>query len=99
MISFLAGKPNPNTFPFESISVKLKPHGGSSKQETLTIEADELVDGCALYNPLLLQTQLILACSDRTAFNMVRQPVLLVSCTGSRSCRRSFTAARRTAGA
>lgn len=30
MISFLAGKPNPSTFPFESITMKLKPALGAA---------------------------------------------------------------------
>ncbi|KAI5480025.1 AP endonuclease 2 [Pseudohyphozyma bogoriensis] len=41
MISFLAGKPNPSTFPFSSISVTLKPVA-DEEPETLTVETDAL---------------------------------------------------------
>lgn len=42
MISFLAGKPNPNGFPFQSISVTLKPDSIMSKNSE-TDDATELV--------------------------------------------------------
>lgn len=44
MISLLAGKPNPTTFPFSSISVTLKPVG-NEPAETLVIESDALDEG------------------------------------------------------
>lgn len=54
MISFLAGKPNPSTFPFESITLKIKSDGHAdasgkangapipSQPEELTISGDRL---------------------------------------------------------
>ncbi|KAL8283103.1 hypothetical protein RQP46_005881 [Phenoliferia psychrophenolica] len=45
MISFLAGKPNPTTFPFSSISVTLKPVIPGAPEETLLIESDALNEG------------------------------------------------------
>jgi hypothetical protein len=52
MISFLAGKPNPSTFPFESITMKIKPgvHGhdesaaSSSQPHEITISGDRLAE-------------------------------------------------------
>lgn len=41
----LAGKPNPTTFPFSSIDVKIKPAFPGGKTETLTIDEDALTDG------------------------------------------------------
>ncbi|POY70372.1 hypothetical protein BMF94_6653 [Rhodotorula taiwanensis] len=45
MISFLAGKPNADTFPFSAIKVDLKPLIPGDPVETLTIEADALSEG------------------------------------------------------
>ncbi|KAM0755517.1 PLP-dependent transferase [Meredithblackwellia eburnea MCA 4105] len=45
MISFLAGKPNPTTFPFSSISVQLKPIVEGDKPETLVVESSALNEG------------------------------------------------------
>ncbi|SCZ90280.1 BZ3500_MvSof-1268-A1-R1_Chr1-3g01890 [Microbotryum saponariae] len=42
MISFLAGKPNPTTFPFSSISVMLKPIVPTAEPETLVVEGENL---------------------------------------------------------
>ncbi|KDE09685.1 hypothetical protein MVLG_00089 [Microbotryum lychnidis-dioicae p1A1 Lamole] len=42
MISFLAGKPNPTTFPFSSISVTLKPIVPTAGPETLVVEGENL---------------------------------------------------------
>lgn len=42
MLSLLAGKPNPETFPFESISVNIKPEAESGPTQ-LTIDGDDLV--------------------------------------------------------
>lgn len=42
MLSLLAGKPNPTTFPFESLTLKLKPDAESGPQE-LCIEGEDLV--------------------------------------------------------
>lgn len=52
MISFLAGKPNPSTFPFESITMKIKPgvqgqgesEPSSSQPHELTITGDRLAE-------------------------------------------------------
>jgi tryptophan aminotransferase len=41
MVSLLAGKPNADTFPFESITLKLKP----PSSETLTISGADLDEG------------------------------------------------------
>lgn len=45
MISFLAGKPNPTTFPFSSISVTLKPVIPGAPSDTLVVESDALNEG------------------------------------------------------
>ncbi|SCV68386.1 BQ2448_507 [Microbotryum intermedium] len=45
MISFLAGKPNPTTFPFSSLSVTLKPILPTDQPETLVVENNDLNDG------------------------------------------------------
>ncbi|KWU46792.1 PLP-dependent transferase [Rhodotorula sp. JG-1b] len=45
MVSFLAGKPNADTFPFSAIRVDLKPVVPGDPVETLTIEADALSEG------------------------------------------------------
>lgn len=56
MISFLAGKPNPSTFPFESITINLKPslplpgqtnghtNGSSASTESVTIDGADLAE-------------------------------------------------------
>lgn len=56
MISFLAGKPNPTTFPFESITINLKPsltlpgetnghtNGSSAEAESVTIDGADLAE-------------------------------------------------------
>lgn len=54
MISFLAGKPNPSTFPFESITMKIKPgvqgqeesasHAAPSLPHEITISGDRLAE-------------------------------------------------------
>lgn len=56
MISFLAGKPNPSTFPFESITINLKPsltlpgqsnghtNGSSPAPESVTIDGTDLAE-------------------------------------------------------
>lgn len=60
MISFLAGKPNPSTFPFESITMKIKPGvqgqeehaaesgssnaNGASRPHEITISGDRLAE-------------------------------------------------------
>lgn len=45
MISLLAGKPNPATFPFSSLSVALKPIIPSDPIETLVVESSALEEG------------------------------------------------------
>lgn len=45
MVSLLAGKPNPATFPFSSISVALKPIIPSDPVETLVVESAALTEG------------------------------------------------------
>ncbi|KNZ44865.1 hypothetical protein VP01_874g5 [Puccinia sorghi] len=52
MISMLAGKPNPTTFPFESISVTLKPSAAATgkEPETLRLSGSEL-DAALQYGP------------------------------------------------
>lgn len=45
MISLLAGKPNPTTFPFSSLTVALKPIIPDGEIISLTIEGDDLTDG------------------------------------------------------
>jgi len=56
MISMLAGKPNPATFPFESISITLKPSaaaaaaGTGEESETLRLSGSEL-DAALQYGP------------------------------------------------
>jgi len=50
MISFLAGKPNPSTFPFEAITLTIKPgldssastNGATKEPEQITISGKEL---------------------------------------------------------
>ncbi|PWN22878.1 PLP-dependent transferase [Microstroma glucosiphilum] len=42
MLSLLAGKPNASTFPFESVSLQLKPAPGSSQGEKLVIQGEDL---------------------------------------------------------
>ncbi|CAO1626947.1 unnamed protein product [Sympodiomycopsis kandeliae] len=42
MLSLLAGKPNPETFPFESITVNLKPNPETQKSEEIKIQGDDL---------------------------------------------------------
>lgn len=55
MISFLAGKPNPSTFPFESITMKIKPGvqgqddsaagtNGVSQPHEISITGDRLAE-------------------------------------------------------
>lgn len=53
MISFLAGKPNPSTFPFESITMKIKPgvegegessSNGASESHEISITGDRLAE-------------------------------------------------------
>lgn len=52
MISFLAGKPNPSTFPFESITMKIKPGvqghdesaASTSQPHEITISGDRLAE-------------------------------------------------------
>lgn len=44
MISLLAGKPNPSTFPFSSLTVSLKPIIPGDKAEVLTIDGDHLTE-------------------------------------------------------
>lgn len=43
--SFLAGKPNPSTFPFEALEIKLKPVIPGGKVETLTLDGTALETG------------------------------------------------------
>ena len=63
MISFLAGKPNPKTFPFDSITLKMKPvlgkpevfsngvsENGVPEAETITISGEQL-DEALQYGP------------------------------------------------
>lgn len=44
MISLLAGKPNPSTFPFSSLTVSLKPIIPGDTVEVLTIDGDHLTE-------------------------------------------------------
>lgn len=45
MVSLLAGKPNPATFPFDSLSVALKPIIPSDPVTTLVVEGNALTEG------------------------------------------------------
>lgn len=46
MVSFLAGKPNPDTFPFQSISITLKPEPDQAGAgETIEIKGQDLDQG------------------------------------------------------
>ena len=95
MISFLAGKPNPNTFPFQSLSVELKTDDASKEPETLKIDAGELVQGWVFASVAALPSSrdaLDAACST------ARQQVSRRSSSGLKSFRPRCTAARRTAG-
>lgn len=48
MISFLAGKPNPDRFPFESITVKLKPSAVLSTDPSTGASTELVLDGNTL---------------------------------------------------
>jgi len=48
MISFLAGKPNPDRFPFESITVRLKPSAVLSSDPSTGESTELVVDGHTL---------------------------------------------------
>lgn len=81
MLTLLAGKPNPETFPFESIQVNLKPSpDGSSAPRQTTIAGDDLVQalqygptsGLPRLNAWLvdLQSQLHRRSSNRDAWQV-----------------------------
>ena len=44
MISFLAGKPNASTFPFDSIDIKLKPTPDATESVTLQVSGSDLTE-------------------------------------------------------
>lgn len=45
MISMLAGKPNPSTFPFSSVTVAIKPAVPGGETISLTLDGDTLTEG------------------------------------------------------
>ncbi|KEI41612.1 uncharacterized protein L969DRAFT_15637 [Mixia osmundae IAM 14324] len=58
MISLLAGKPNPDTFPFEQIDIKLKPQPGQKESQVLTLSGKDLDEGLQ-YGPTKGLTRLV----------------------------------------
>jgi tryptophan aminotransferase len=59
MISMLAGKPNPATFPFESIAITLKPSVATGEvPETLCLSGPEL-DAALQYGPTAGQAEFL----------------------------------------
>ncbi|KAF7329111.1 Aminotran-1-2 domain-containing protein [Mycena kentingensis (nom. inval.)] len=73
MISLLAGRPNPTTFPFETITMKLRPATAGAESETITLEGDELTEGLQ-YGPTAGATKLIKWLEEFQTYVHKREP-------------------------